>query len=1093
MSAVFHTGRKALLRPALMNMLSDALGADGGDIIVLVPEQLTLETEINVLRGLNLTGSFRLSVLSPERLCRLVFDTAGRPALTCIDERGRAMLMGRALRTLNRRLKWYAGAKDRRGFEARVISEITRLKQADITPKTLSEYAENAPDGALKSKLTDMALLYAEYEKALEGRFQDGEDEISEAIARMHIAPFIKAARVFVFGFDLTPPIINRLLAALARECVSVDILIPLENNGEARDFSLFMPLQSSYERLVREMSDSGVKWSRKYLKQEEKFADNAAAHFAKEAFCSPAEIYKSKNTSLQVAALKNPMDEARFAAALIRRLVMKNGWRYSDVLVLADDLNTYSDALDSAFLEYEVPLFTSESRPALCHTLPRFICETLEILSGTGGDLNALLNTGCANITDDERDTLLSYCSRYALRPRDILKPFKRINPETGDEAESIRKKLAEPLSELDNRLSSASLLSEQLTAIYNYVETLGCIEKGEALRKRLIELGQRTAAAEDAQVWNRVMGTLDQMNELMGEKRLSKALLADLMSRAFTATVIKPLPQSGDSVNAVSALKVGFPNVKAVIVIGATVAGAKSPDGLLMPDETHTLSASTGKHIALDSLSQTRYERAKLKDALSLASDYVCITYPISAQDGSALSPSALISEVKRIFPDVRIRGGVSGDDAISSMRCSAPRSAETIAASELSLAEMTDEVLAAVSAMSADDNARKTLEALERARTQVTYSEDIGEELARRVYGKISTMSVTRLESFAQCPFAHFVRYALRPERDEPFILNAKDEGGFYHEAVRSFLKDNASELSQITADEAGRRMNAVADRLFEGVIKDVLDDSAMSRAAAVGMRRTVNRAAKAICAQLNGGEFSPIELEMEFGDSSTALRLRTGARLKGRIDRIDALGTGDDMYLRVIDYKRGSKTPDASEIYNGIQLQLIIYLAAAIEKFGGKSAGVYYFRIDDPVITTESTDASQIERERFDKLRLAGLLPDDTSVIRRMAGEPERAIKLKFLKSGELDSRTPKASDAQFNALINRALDKASEYAIEISNGVTRISPVKTDLTDACMYCDYKASCMSDKRIPGGEARRIRKMTFDEAYEKLQGGY
>ncbi len=250
--------------------------------------------------------------------------------------------------------------------------------------------------------------------------------------------------------------------------------------------------------------------------------------------------------------------------------------------------------------------------------------------------------------------------------------------------------------------------------------------------------------------------------------------------------------------------------------------------------------------------------------------------------------------------------------------------------------------------------------------------------------------------------------------------------------------------------------------------------------------------MNRAAKAICAQLNGGEFRPIELEMEFGDSSTALKLRTGARLKGRIDRIDALGTGNDMYLRVIDYKRGSKMPDASEIYNGIQLQLVIYLAAAMEKFGGKSAGIYYFRVDDPVVATECLESDVIERERFDKLRLAGLLPDNPNLIRRMAGEPERAIKLRFLKSGELDARTPKATDAQFDALINRALDKATEYALEISQGVTRISPVKTDLTDACAYCDYKASCMADKRIPGGEARRIRRMTFDQAYEKLLNG-
>lgn len=1090
MSVTFFTGRRALLRPRLLKEIGKALSLnDDKNVIVIVPEQLTLETEIMTLEGLSLSGSFRLSVLSPKRLAGLIFDEAGKPDRVCVDERGRAMLMGKTLRNLSKKLKWYQGAKEKRGFEMRIVEEISRLKQAGVTPDALFQLSQEKEDSAIKWKMHDIALLYEQYEKEMEGKFQDGEDEITEAIKRINDAQTVRNARIFAFGFDLTTPIFNRLFSAAASVCMEASVFLPLENDGMARDFTIFKPLQASYERLIKCLRDNEIGFTRVYL-NEDKPMPGAHRHFAREVFSTPPAPYKDKNTSFQMALLLNPMEEARFAAALVRRLVQKNGWKYSDVCVLSEDLASYRDVLECAFEAYEIPLFQAESRPADRHPLPRFLMETMKIISGAESDLAALVSTGYTDLDDDECELLLSYAYRFNLRARAILKPVKRGLNDEIEKIEAIRTKIAEPILRLDSAISRADTLTEQLAAVFLYLSELNCARKGEILRKKLTDLGQRMLAAEDAQVWNRVVGTLDQMNELMGDKKLSKAVFTDLLARAFLNAEIKPLPQSADAVNAVTSARMGSNPVKALIVIGQTAAGKKADDALFDAEETSEVGAKLDVYLGPDALSKVRTERMYLKEALSLAEEYICVTYPMSALDASSAAPGILVGEAQRIFENLRVRGGLKDDDAILSMRYSAPMAAEQSAAVELSEGNLSAPGKAYLASVQKAGSG--AIQKLRRALLHKTESENIGSSLSKEVYGPLDKMSVTRLEAYAGCPFKHFVKYALRPEKEEPFGLNARDEGSFLHEAVCSFLFESKLDLNNITSEEAARRMNRISDAIIEGALKDALDDSSVSKASAKKLRRVAGRAAKTLTEQLRNGAFAPMELEMEFGETGPVLRLNDAShsRIAGRIDRVDSMQTEDERYLRVIDYKRGNKKPDAGEMYYGLQLQLILYLASALKKYGGKSAGAFYFRVDDPIIATDLRDETEIEKMRLDRMRMEGILPSDPDLIRLMADEPEKVFKIRFSKDGTPDARSVTASDEEFELLMEHAMMVASHIAVDIENGETRIEPALSEKTDACAYCEYKGICMLDKYIPGAKAKKIKKLTFAQMCEKIR---
>ncbi len=1088
MSVTFYTGRKPALKPALLRAVTEALNVDErSPVVVMVPEQLTLDTERGLLEGLNLIGSFRLMVLSPKRLCDRIFDEAGRPDRTRIDDRGRALLMGHVLRSLKKQLKWYAGARDRRGFEMRVVEEVIRFKQAGVAPHALLSLSEQSEDGALKWKMHDLSLLYAAYEEALAGRFQDGEDEIRVAMERLPGAPSLRDASVFAFGFDLTTPIWNDFVTRLAGFVRHAAVFLPLENDGNARDFTLFGPLQASFERLARGMNAAGIEWKRERL-NEAGYAPNAAGFLAREVFCSPPERYRAGNTSVQLAALRNPMEEARFAAALTRRLAMKNGWRYRDIMVLVGNPTEYMDALTAAFAEYEIPLFEAESRPLDRHPLARFLLETMRLLSGAEADLSTLLLTGYAAITDDEGDRMLGYIARNGLRAREVLKPLRRGDAETRAQLEPIRQQLAEPMIELNERLIGAKTLSEQLAAIFAYLERLNAAEKGDAMRERLIALGQRALAAEDAQVWNRVIGTLDQMNELLGDARVSKEELTEMFARAFSASQIKPLPQSGDAVVATGAARAGSGTVEALIVIGQSAASGAEDGGLFDVGELTDMSKRLECFLGSGALARTRTDRMYLKNALAMARRYLCITYPMSTQDGAAVTPGALVEETKTIFPGIEARGGVAQDEQMERMRVSAAQAAESCLAVDLSEGRLTDAGREALNALKDSGGVARLRAAL----GQNISSERITPKLAREVYGSLSKVSVTRLESFAACPFAHFVKYALKPEREESFGLNAKDEGTFYHDAVHAFLEQGKDEPETPSEEEAVRRMNAISDALLEGAIREVIGENGVAQAEERRMRRILARVARALSAQLRGSAFRPVELEMAFGEGRYSLKLHTNTqtRLDGRIDRIDGMADAGERYLRVIDYKRGGKKLDAGEVYEGLQLQLILYLAEAIHKYGARSAGAFYFRVDDPVINTESLNEEEIEKLRAEKLRMEGILPRDSALIRRMAREPERVFRVRFLQSGEPDARTNMATEDEFSLLMRHSLERAARFTNAISSGETEITPARSEVSDACRFCDYKGACMLDKQIPGGKGRKIRKMSFNEVYERIR---
>ena len=1111
-----YTGRGKLLETALLGALRQAVDG-GGTAVIVVPKQLTLQTERMLLSALNLRGSFQLQVLSPERLCGRIFEAAGQPDGVRVDERGRVMLVRAAVKAVEPRLKLYRGAQNRRGFADRCARQLELIRQANLTPEALYACAGEV-GGMLAMKLDDLGVILEAYEGLIEGRFQDGESEFNAAVERAKDAGFLRGAEVFFYGFDMTPPTLHALIGAIGAVCPGTHVFLPLENDPHARDFDAFLPMQACCDRLTLAARLAGAQVARVRVEPEDTRLMGAMcvpepgqrselARRSRELFAypvSPAPADKAPGC-VQLAQLRDPLEECRFAAALCRRLAMARGWRWSDMQILCRDIEGYRQPLNEAFRAYGVPVFLSSSRPAARHPLAECLVSALRMAEGGSiEDALALLRTGYMPLEADEADRLANHAVKYGLRPGMLLRPLRRGTEAEIQALEPVRERFAQPLNALKRRLKRSDGLRAQLSALFEFLTDIEAPARLQARLNALAEAGLRQQAGEEGQVWNRIVGALDQMAGLLGDAALPVAELRQTLWESLEAAVIKPLPQSGDAVYAQTTDRIVAQRAKALIILGETDRAQGDTDGLLNTAQLQAFSRIARAYLGPDDAELSRMRRFYLKSALEMASDYLCVCCPLSALDGAASRPGMLFDLVRGVFPALDVRGGVMGDDRIQWMLRASPEAAVSHAARALSAEAEGAPVpafdTAALAGLRRLSDAQQPLKrALGRVRLALDHgasAERLSPATARDLYGALRRQSITRLERFAQCPFSYFAQYGLRPERVEPYRLNPRDEGDFFHDAVHEFLLASMDDLSRIDDAEAGRRMDAIADRLLDRMAQEgPLGDSAAALAERRRLKATARNCAGLLAEHMRGSRFSTAALETDFGVEDGEARLVVGApggecTLEGRIDRVDAWDEGG--YLRVIDYKRGGKALKLDEAFYGLSRQLPVYLAAALKRRGGRSAGVYYFGLDEGIVALQSTSPAEVEQKRRSELKMTGLAVEDIEVLSAMSPNFSDVMNVRVTKDGALVKGAAVTDEAGFRALTQRALKKAGEHLEAIRGGLAAIAPAESRQQTPCRYCDWRAVCRFDARLDQGRVRRFVKMNAAEVMEALKLG-
>ncbi len=1085
MSLNFVTGRALAVRAAVNRFVKTHLsGTD--PVILLVPAQFTLEAERDALTAAGVQGSFQLEVLSPERLYARVFGETGWPREARIDEQGRVMMAHAAAEKRKKQLTWYKSAVSRPGFAERAASQIALFKQSGLTPPDIREKAEQA-QGPLHHKLHDLFLIYEAYEAALAGRFLDGEDEQARAALHMAGAKFLSGAHVCVHGFDIITPPLGATILALCGAACDVTVALTLVYEDEARDAYLFAPVKRSLERLDALAKEAGIA-RRRVRAEAPKAASGAIEHLERELFAVPPRVWDGEAPGIQLAMLKNADDEAGYAAAVARRLARARGWRYRDMAVAcATSDGAAYDALRRAFARAGVPLFLAEGRSCDRHPLAQFVLFALRAASRglQAQDMALYIRSGFSGLTDEESDRLINYALTYALRGKRWLLPVA-FGPEDEKEAlECARAKLMGPLEQFILRLSEATCVRERLVAVVQLLDDTLAYEKIEETRALLEAQGLGSWAMEGAQVYKRLIDALDQMEELLGEEKLSAGAIYELLRRSLGQAVVKALPQSADAVEGGPLEHLMGKPVKALIVVGVSDALASRDDQLLNGEEVLCLGRAV---FTLTDEERARMMKLRVKSLLSLAGDFLLVTRPMSDPAGRALYPGALANEMMRLMPRLRVCGGVTEDEEMTRMRLE--QADVALSHMPLILPGQSRPAREALAALESMDETRAALDHVKAARAHRVFSEALPLALAKKLLAP-GTMSVSRLEKYAKCPFAHFAAYGLKPEEFREFDLSPRDAGNFYHEALEKFVRDNAGKIHALTAEETAALMDAVTDQLIDRMSQKAGYEGGLIRHELRSLKSVARRAALVAASQMKGSRFKPVALEKEVERGEARLKLDEMSALSGRIDRVDEWADGEARYVRVIDYKSGGRSLNLNEVYHGLELQLIVYLAAVLAQRGGKGAGAFYFNVSDPLIATDERDPDAVEEERLKKLKLSGVVLGDDKVMEAMGDRPDLIVGGKYNKDGTFRASATMVEEGDFDVLIGHALGKARQSLAAMRAGDTAIAPYRlsADKT-ACKHCEHKTLCQFEDALPGAEPRRLKPFGAKKALEMMR---
>lgn len=1090
------TARAHRLFPAVVEALGRSL-RDGAACVLLVPEQFTLAAERELMDRLHLTGMFLIDVLSPSRLYEQVLAAAGRDGREPLDDAGRRMALSQALERLEDQLPYYGSIAQRRGFVEKLDALVTDMKRGGLSPEGLAGCAAELEPGVTRQKLEDLARVYAQYRDVLKGRFSDSEDQLAYVAGRLGESGFLKGKRLYVYGFDTLPEQLMRLLAAAAPLCEGLTIGL-ICDAASAPDGELYAPIRQGVARFAKLLSEAGQTLRVRALPQEPLAHAPAIRHLDRALFAFPAPAFEGEPEGVYLTSGLSPFEEATLMTREVRWLLAQ-GVDAERIAVLYPDGGDYAFAVSAALDDSGIPFYTDAQLPAASHGLARFLLSALRAMAGgwRSRDMLALLKSGYAPLTFEEGCALENYAYCYGIDRARWARPFAK-----GLEApqmEALRLRLMEPLARARAALVAARDTAASLAAVFGLlqdVDAYGALRREE---ERLLEGGFLTRANQNSQIWQAILGLMDQAVKLGGGARIPLKHIAGRLECGLSALTLKALPPAAGMLHAGALGHLLAEEADAVFLLGLNDGLlARSAESLLTPEERALAQERTGAYLGLTDESRALLARLDLKRAMTLPSRHLFLSSAKTSPDGAALRPLTLLTQMHdRLLPGM---AQTPIDEAELPMS-----SAQALNALSLLLRAHADggaplspvwqeRLQKLLSAPASAPGAMRLLRSL----GFDGQAQPIGPDTARALFGD-ETLSISRLEQFADCPFKHFITYGLRPQVLREWKVDPIETGTFYHAGLNGFacLARREAAFPNISDEEAARMADEAIEPLLDEVLSGPMGDGDRSRARFEAARSAIRRAAVAVTRQLAAGRFKLDRTEAAFGYEGglppIVLLLSDGRQvaLRGRIDRIDRYDAPDGAYLRVIDYKSARQSVEAARAWWGLQLQLLLYLDVCVSAVpGGRPAGAFYFHVTDPLVESATDAAAVVEGKLREVFQLRGVTLSDVEIVSAMDGEgTPYVIPPLYLKSGELKKTACALDMPQMTALLRHAREVAAALADRLFGGETAVSPARDADRRACDRCDFQAVCRFDAASPDAPFRDVPPMSMEELREAL----
>ncbi len=1076
-------------------MLARAAETENKHIFVLVPDRGAVMAERAFSYAPN-AGD--IDVVTFRRLANFVFRKYGGICENYISRGAKKVMMHNTLAALSpifaSRGEFFES--DTAATE-RFINMRTELSRTAVSPALLAEAAEACGEETGK-KFADISLLFAAFDAEVGERFSDPDGILAKMNACLAENDFFVGCDVYIDSFTSFSKEQLFTVREIMRTADNVYISVPYvpEEDGEN---PCFFGIADTAKRLrdTAEAAHAAVGESIT-LCAYDRFASGELAFLAQNLFPGsgrksrdkekktkilPSDgayekpTYEGKPENIRVMSAANAFTEAEAVCLDIARKV-REGARYRDFAVIIRNSEAYAGVIDAMMRKYELPCFVSGRKDITELAFVKFLLCTLAV--SERGFVRELvisyIKTDFAGITPDEINLFENYVRKWSINGARFYDDYEwNMNPdgfrgEMTEEAAEKLSRLAEirgrvvlPLRAFCEDVAGKHSVRYFCEKLYGFALKLGADEKIRADAERAKAEGARALAAELSQLPRVLCDVLDALVSACGEEEVSAAEFTALLRLVLSETDIGRIPTSLDEITVYDAQAGGYTEVKYAYIMGACegVFPARVEDDGVFSDKEKEILLRHGIEITSTVERRLCDELYYFYAAVCAPSRELCFTYPVYDGAGKKTRRSPALVSVEELFPSLyEERFEDKGEDA----------RIERAAASFEYVMQGKSEYARALREYYEEDPAYA--EKMRYIGTPLSsFRCRIPAEDAENLFRSDMHTSYSRLEKYIVCNFSYFCEYELALKDNLPVKFSAVDVGNFMHKMLELTVRyalANPDATDEEMRVQIGKECKNYLEMVCRGAYAEISPRIAhLANYLSFMCEKFVAKFRE----EFRESRFTPKDFEITIGRGADIepikLRDENGSiELRGKIDRVDTYEDGEGkVYIRVADYKTGSKKFELKNIEAGRDLQMLLYLYSVCENGGrryGKDiapAGVLYVSVKP---ASENVDLG-VETPEAAKNGNSGLFLDNDEVLTAMEpGLAGKFIPVKEAKGGKKKGNLMAAEE--FDTLKSAVIETVLRAAGELRCGKADADP--TD-TKACEYCRMKAVCRAKK--------------------------
>ncbi len=1116
--------------------------------LFIVPEQFTLQTQREILSKSKSGGMLNIDALSFARLAHRVFEELGVTLPQVLEDTGKSMIVKKMLLEHQDELSIYKSKVKKQGFAEEMKSLIAEFYQYGIDTEHFENMKKTAGDrNILTSKLHDIEVIYKAFAKFIEGRFVMNEEVLDKMCEVAGESELLRNSAVVLDGFTGFTPSQYNCIDKLMKYAKDIHVVLTVDYKVSIGTIlfdthtTLFELSLKTIEKLEQLATENNIPTGIiPYNDEKGRYKNNPSlAHLEQNIFRFP---YKKSfdHSAITLLSATDIEEEAEFIVSKIRELIFdtegndkdeektnatlgaskesvggdkacrEKEIRFQNIAILTGDLATYGPVLNRKLLKAGIPHFIDQKKNIAGTNAVEFIDAVLDIILSDFSyeSVFRLLKTGYTGIEPDDISKTENYCIEHGIkgywRWSRVFKN-KQEEPETENKVRSKVVELLHDIRKSENEKEKPTV-TERLTLLYALLDRCEVELKLYNLAERLKASEnpeERIKGTETAQIFKSIVTVFERINSLLGEERMPLDEFKEVLDTGFNEAKLRSIPGGVDSVVVGDIERTRIDNKKVIFFAGCNdnvIPGSKSRGSLLNEFERELFADNDIE------LSPTQRDNAHLSEfymylALTKPSEKLFLSYSKKSGDDKEGRPAYIFGRIMKLYEGLEVQkisnfeqdniyrmlGSDRGLSAVIELlrdKASGQYKALKDDVADTSNELTKKQIINAAIYEIIKQESSELIEKLYKASSGKRNSTNLSGAEAEKLYGRIIVGSITRLQRFAECAFAHFAKFGLKLIERKEFKMGGIELGSIYHKALQVYadgLKKDKLKWSGVTAESrAVREQEAIAAALSD--YTDIISSSKRYEYFKKSLSRVLSKTIEIVTKQISAGQFDVGFIEKRFTRESSLMKLT------GVIDRVDVVKKNGKTYYRIIDYKTGKTEFDIEKVKAGLQLQLAIYTAEAASSLFEEGeqtvpAGMYYYHIDDPIMDAKDNgDDSTIEREVMKHQRLDGLTVGEDDIIglhdvslvaedgSRVPGKSE-IIHYEFTQKGSLGKNSEKCvvDTETFDNVKKKASDKAKTLAENILQGNVAVNPYEYKQENACTYCPYISVCKFDRHL------------------------